>query len=85
MVISVASSADIHIQLILTVAGVLAAFALIVFFGLEMTNPEVYVLPDRTIGVMMTIIGLLLGYKSIHPYYRRMNGNGSGGSSGGTQ
>lgn len=63
-----------QIQIIFTLAGVIAIFSLIIFFALEMINPNVYVLPDRTIYVMLSIIAALLGFKSLHPYYQQGKG-----------
>lgn len=58
---------DHRIDLILTLAGVMSIFALIVFFAIEQIDPTTYVLPDRTVVVMLSIIAGLLGIKTALP------------------
>lgn len=59
---------DPRTELLLTGAGVICVFALIAFFAIELTNPEEFVLQDRTIYIMLGIIGALLGLKTISPH-----------------
>ena len=68
------AQSDPRTELLLTLAGVVAIFALIFFFALELTNPQSHVLPDRTIYVMLSIIAALLGFKSLAPHDRQTDG-----------
>lgn len=78
-VVKLTQEDDPNIQILFTISGILVIFALVIFFALEMINPQVYVLPDRTIYVMLSIIAALLGLKSLHPYYRDQGKYQSGG------
>lgn len=49
-------------DMLLTVAGIGVIFALVVFFAIEMTNPDAYVLQDRTIYILLGLIAALLGF-----------------------
>lgn len=67
-------------DLILTTAGVFVIFALVVFFAIEMTNPDAFVLQDRTIYILLSLIAALLGFnqlqKPVGDGYITGNGNG---------
>lgn len=52
-------------DVLLTIAGVVSIFALIGFFLIEMTNPGEYVLADRTIYIMLSLIAALLGFNQV--------------------
>lgn len=49
-------------DVLLTVAGVFVIVALVIFFAVEMTNPDSYVLQDRTIYILLGLIAALLGF-----------------------
>lgn len=53
-------------DLLLTLAGVFVVFSLVVFFAIEMTNPDAYVLQDRTIYILLGLIAALLGLNQFH-------------------
>lgn len=52
---------DHKTHFIQTCAGIFVIVALVILFAIEMTNPETYVLQDRTIYILLTLIAALLG------------------------
>lgn len=49
-------------EMLLTAAGIFVIVALVIFFAVEMTNPDSYVLQDRTIYILLALIAALLGF-----------------------
>lgn len=63
-----------RIEYLYAIAGVFVVFALVVFFAIELTNPTDAVLPERTIFIMLGLIGALLGIKTIGGPIKRSDG-----------